>query len=136
VGRKLRAAWSKTDAAQAERDLRALARALESKHPGAAGSILEGLEETLTVTRLGLTPSLLRTFKSPNPVESMISIARDTHCNVKRWRDGKMALRWIAAGMLEAEKQFRRVNGHRDLHILGRALDCHKEVIEGGKQVA
>jgi putative transposase len=130
VARKLRAAWAKTDAAQAERDLRALARALASKHPGAAASILEGLEETLTVTKLGLTPSLLRTFKSTNPVESMISIARDAHRNVKRWRDGRMALRWIAAGMLEAERQFRRVNGFRDLHILVRALECHREVIE------
>ncbi|MGH2530260.1 MAG: IS256 family transposase [Actinomycetota bacterium] len=136
VARKLRAAWAKTDAAVAERELRALARHMELKHPGAAASILEGLEETLTVTRLGLTPSLLRTFKSTNPVESMISIARDTHRNVKRWRDGRMALRWIAAGMLEAEKQFRRVNGFRDLHILARALECHKEVIEERKQVA
>jgi len=136
VARKLRAAWSRTDAHQAERELRALAKHLEARHPGAAASILEGLEETLTVTRLGLTPSLLRTFKTTNPVESMISIARDAHRNVKRWRDGRMALRWIAAGMLEAEQQFRRVNGYRDLHILARALECHREVIEERKQVA
>lgn len=83
-----------------------------------------------------LPPSLLRTFKSTNPIESMISIARDSHRNVKRWRNGRMALRWIAAGMLEAEKQFRRVNGYRDLHVLTRALECHREVIEEGKQVA
>jgi len=88
------------------------------------------------VTRLGLTPSLLRTFKSTNPIESMISIARDTHRNVKRWRDGTMALRWIAAGMLEAEKQFRKVNGYRDLHVLKRALERHQEVIEGRRNVA
>lgn len=136
VARKLRAAWARTDAAQAERELRALARQLESRHPGAAASILEGLEDTLTVTRLGLTPSLLRTFKSTNPVESMISITRDTHRNVKRWRDGRMALRWIAAGMLEAERRFRRVNGHRDLHVLARALERHGEVIEERKHVA
>ena len=136
VARKLRAAWSRTDAHQAERELRALAKHLEPKHPGAAASILEGLEETLTVTRLGLTPSLLRTFKTTNLVESMISIARDAHRNVKRWRDGRMALRWIAAGMLEAEQQFRRVNGYRDLHILARALECHREVIEERTQVA
>jgi putative transposase len=66
----------------------------------------------------------------------MISIARDAHRNVKRWRDGRMALRWTAAGMLEAERQFRRVNGHRDLHILARALACHREVIEERKHVA
>src|SRR5205807_9630733 len=110
VARKLRAAWSNTDPAQAERELRALARALETKHPGAAAATTEGLEETLTVTRLGLPPSVLRTFKSTNPVESMISIARGAHRNVKRWRDGRMALRWTAAGMLEAERQFRRVS--------------------------
>lgn len=98
--------------------------------------MLEGLEETLTVTRMGLPPSLLRTFKSTNPIESMISIARDSHRNVKRWRDGKMAMRWIAAGMLEAEKQFRKVNGYRDLHVLERALERHREMIEEGKLVA
>src|SRR6266545_4342275 len=72
--------------------------------------------------RLGLPPSLLRTFKSTKPVESMISIARDATRNVKRWRSGEMAMRWIAAGMLEAEKQFRKVNGHHDMHALARAL--------------
>lgn len=136
IARKLRAAWSKTDAGAAERELRGLARALEAAHPGAAASILEGLEETLTITRLGLPPSLHRTFKTTNPIESMISIARDATRNVKRWRDGKMALRWIAAGMLEAERQFRRVNGHRDLHVLKRALERHQEVIEGRQKVA
>src|SRR3990170_4038700 len=136
IARKVRAAWAMEDATAAERQLRALARHLESAHPGAAGSILEGLEETLTVTRLELPPSLLRTFKTTNPIESMISIARDATRNVKRWRDGKMALRWIAAGMLEAEKQFRKVDGYRDLHVLKRALERHQEVIEGKEKVA
>lgn len=136
IARKLRAAWAKTNAAQAEIELRSIARHLADAHPGAAASLLEGLEETLTVTRMGLPPSLLRTFKSTNPIESMISVARDSHRNVKRWRDGRMAMRWIAAGMLEAEKQFRKVNGYRDMHVLKRALECHKEVIEEGKQVA
>lgn len=136
LARKLRAAWANPDADTAERELRAIARHLQDRHPGAAASMLEGLEETLTVTRMGLPPSLLRTFKSTNPIESMISIARDSHRNVKRWRDGKMAMRWIAAGMLEAEKQFRRVNGYRDLHVLERALERHREVIEQGKLVA
>ena len=134
--RKLRVVWANPDADTAERELRAIARHLQDRHPGAAASMLEGLEETLTVTRMGLPPSLLRTFKSTNPIESMISIARDSHRNVKRWRDGKMAMRWIAAGMLEAEKQFRKVNGYRDLHVLERALERHGEVIEEGKLVA
>ncbi|MGH2705343.1 MAG: IS256 family transposase [Actinomycetota bacterium] len=136
IARKVRAAWSMNDAAGAERELRGIARHLESAHPGAAASILEGLEETLTVTRLGLPPSLCRTFKTTNPIESMISIARDATRNVKRWRNGKMALRWIAAGMLEAERQFRKVDGHRDLHVLKRALERHQGVIEGTKKVA
>lgn len=66
----------------------------------------------------------------------MISIARDATRNVKRWRDGKMALRWIAAGMLQAERQFRKVDGYRDLHILKRALERHQEVVEEAKKAA
>lgn len=66
----------------------------------------------------------------------MISIARDVHRNVKRWRSGEMALRWVAAGMLEAETKFRKINGYRDLHILKRALECHQEVVEGRKKIA
>jgi len=134
--RKLRAAWAKPDVGAAEGELRSLAKHLELAHPGAAASLREGLEETLTVTRLGLPQSLARTFKSTNPIESMISIARDATRNVKRWRSGTMAMRWIAAGMLEAEKQFRKVNGHRDMHVLKRALDCHTEMVERRRQVA
>lgn len=122
IGRKLDKAWKETDVEHAEQELRTLARQLQADHPGAAASLREGLEETLTVSRLGLSPSLLRTFKSTNPIESMISVARTVTGNVKRWRDGQMILRWTAAGVLEAEKQFRRVNGHRDLQLLRIAL--------------
>ncbi len=123
VGRKLDKAWALTSADRAESELRAIAEQLRGQHPGAAASVLEGLDETLTVSRLGLSPSLLRTFKSTNPIESMISVAQTVTRNVKRWRNGQMVLRWTAAGMLEAEKQFRRVNGYRDLHLLRRALE-------------
>jgi putative transposase len=126
IGRKLDRAWRETDVEKAEQELRDLARQLQSDHPGAAASLREGLEETLTVTRLGLSPSLLRTFKSTNPIESMISVARTVTGNVKRWRDGSMVLRWTAAGVLEAEKQFRRVNGYRDLQLLRLALQATK----------
>ncbi|HEX9776038.1 MAG TPA: IS256 family transposase [Actinomycetota bacterium] len=136
IARKLRAAWVIPDPVKAAAELRSIARHLDTDHPGAAASLLEGLEETLTVNKLRLPPSLLRTFASTNPIESMISIARDCSRNVTRWRNGRMALRWIAAGMLQAEKQFRRINGYRDLHVLARALERHKEVIEEGKQVA
>ena len=76
---------------------------------------------------MGLSPSLLRTFKSTNPIESKISVGSTVTRNVKRWRDGKMVLRWVAAGMLEAEKQFRRINGYRDLHLLRRALEENQQ---------
>ncbi len=136
IGKKLDRAWGHTDARQAEVELRALARSLEVKHPGAATSVLEGLEETLAVTRLGLPPSLLKTFKSTNPIESMISVGNTVTRNVKRWRDGKMVLRWTAAGMLEAEKQFRRVRGYRELPLLKSALRQHEEVSNQRREAA
>ena len=103
------------DALVAEATLEALARSLYKAHPGAAGSLREGLVETLTISRLGVPPTLARTLRSTNVIESMIEICRDHSANVKRWRDGHMALRWCAAGMGEAARQFRRVNGH--LHL-------------------
>ena len=123
VRRKLRAAWAKPDADEAKRDLEALARELARKRPGAAASLREGLEETLTVTRLGVTGTLLKTVFSTNPVESMIEIVKEHASNVKRWRDGTMALRWAAAGMEAARDQFRRVKGYRQLPQLAAALE-------------
>ena len=125
VAKKMRAAYHDPDALAAEATLEALARSLEKKHPGAAGSLREGLFDTLTVTRLGVPPTLARTLRSTNAVESMIEICRDHSTNVKRWRDGQMALRWCAAGMLEASKQFRRVNGFLHLPALRSALEAH-----------
>src|SRR5487761_1259635 len=130
IGRKLDRAWRETDADRALSDLRTLASQLQTDHPGAAASLREGLEETLTVSRLNLSPSLLRTLKSTDPIESMISVARTVTGNVKRWRDGTMIVRWTAAGILEAEKQFRRINGFRDLQLLHIALEAYREPIE------
>src|SRR5207253_11464770 len=93
-------------------------------HPGAAASLREGMEETLTVLRLGVPPTLARTLRSTNCIESMIEICREHAKNVKNWKDGQMALRWAAAGMLEAGKQFRRVNGHLHLPALRAALEA------------
>lgn len=121
----MRAAYHDSNALRAEATLEALARDLERSHPGAAGSLREGLTETLTITRLGVPPTLARTLRSTNAIESMIDIGRDHAANVKRWRDGQMALRWCAAGMLEAKKQFRRVNGYLQLPALRAALDAH-----------
>jgi putative transposase len=125
IQRKLRAAWAKPDAAEAKADLESLARSLAKQRPGAAASLREGLDETLTVTRLGITGALLRTLGSTNPVESMIEIIRDHSRRVKRWSSGEMALRWAAAGMLAAQSQFRRVKGYRQLPALARALEQH-----------
>lgn len=125
VARKMRAAYHHPDPLQAQATLEALARSLDKAHPGAAGSLREGLAETLTVARLGVPPTLARTLRSTNAIESMIEICRDHSSNVKRWRDGQMALRWCAAGMGEAAKQFRRVNGHLHLPTLRTNLDTH-----------
>jgi len=122
VRAKLRTGWANPDAAAAEAELEALARALAAKHPGAASSLREGLSETLTVTRLGISGALLKTVFSTNPVESMIEIVRAHSANVKRWRDGEMTLRWAAAGMESARSQFRRVKGYRRLPQLAAAL--------------
>ena len=125
VTKRMRAAYHADSALEAEAQLVALAKELDKTHPGAAGSLREGMAETLIVLRLDLPPSLARTFRSTNAIESMISICRDHAKNVKRWRDGQMALRWCAAGMVEASGQFRRVNGHLHLPALRAALEQH-----------
>ena len=125
VTKKMRAAYRHESALAAEADLETLARQLSKTHPGAAASLREGLAETLTVNRLGVPPTLARTLRSTNAIESMIEICRDHSTNVKRWRDGQMALRWCAAGMGEAAKQFRKVNGFLHLPALRTALNAH-----------
>jgi transposase-like protein len=124
VAKRMRAAYRNPDPLVAQADLEALARELHRSHPGAAASLREGLAETLTIGRLGMPPTLARTLRSTNTIESMIEICRDHALNVKRWRDGQMVLRWMAAGMGEAAKQFRRVNGHLHLPALRAALDA------------
>lgn len=125
VEKRMRKAYHAGSALEAEAQLTALAKELDKTHPGAAGSLREGMAETLTVLRLEVPPTLARTLRSTNAVESMISISRDHSRNVKRWRDGQMAMRWCAAGMVEASKQFRRVNGHLHLSALRTALERH-----------
>jgi len=125
VGKRMRAAYHAESAIVAEAQLEALANELARTHPGAAGSLREGMAETLTVLRLGVSPTLARTLRSTNCIESMISIARTHSRNVKNWQNGTMALRWCAAGMIEAGKQFRRVNGHLHLPALRTSLNAH-----------
>ena len=123
VAKRMRRAYHHGDPLVAQAELEALARELDRSHPGAAASLREGLAETLTITRLGVPPTLARTLRSTNTIESMIEICRDHAANVKRWQDGQMVLRWIAAGMGEARLQFRRVNGYLHLQALRIALD-------------
>ena len=123
VKHQLRSAWAQDDHARALDGLRRLAGELDHHHPGAAASLREGLEETVTLTRLGITGSLRTTLQSTNAIESMISILRRTSRNVKRWQSGDMCLRWTAAGMLEAEQQFRRIIGYSDLAKLALAVE-------------
>src|SRR5690242_5684869 len=123
--KRMRQAYHAESALQAEGLLTELAAELGKTHPGAAASLREGMAETLTILRLGVPPTLARTLHSTNTIESMIGICREHSKNVKRWRDGTMALRWCAAGMLEAGHQFRRVNGHLHLPKLRGALEDH-----------
>jgi hypothetical protein len=120
---RLRTAWGLDDHDRALDQLRVLADELHRSHPGAAASLREGIEETLTVTRLAVRGSLKRTLASTNPCESMIETVRRVSRNVKRWQNGDMCLRWTAAAMLEAEAQFRKVIGYRDLGKLALAVE-------------
>ena len=123
VKHRLRRAWAENDHDRALSQLQMLAGELEHSHPGAAASLKEGMTETLTVTRLHIRGALKRTLQSTNPCESMIETVRRTSRNVKRWQSGEMCLRWTAAGMLEAERQFRRIIGHADLARLALAVE-------------
>ena len=124
VGKALRDAWDLDSADRAARVLERLAGSLERDHPGAASSIREGLEETLTVQRLGLTGTLARTLRTTNIIENLMgSVERYTR-RVKRWRGGQMIQRWVASALVDAEPRFRRVRGYRDLRYLVGALDA------------
>jgi putative transposase len=127
---KIRGAWALTDPGLAKQRLEQLACELDRTWPDAAGSLREGLDDTLTLMRLGIGGQLARTLCSTNPCESMIEIVRYTQRNVKRWRDGDMRKRWTAAGMLVAEQQFRRIIGYRDLARLVIAIERHADRVK------
>ena len=118
----LQRAYRSTDVAPARRLLLDLARRLEAEHPSAAESVREGLDETLTVLALQLPDSLRRSLTTTNAAESLISRTRHVKRNVKRWRGGQMVVRWVAAGVLEAVKGFRRLKGHKAMPQLVTAL--------------
>jgi transposase-like protein len=126
VRRALRQAWELDDADKAERLLRNLARRIERQAPSVAGSILEGLDEMLTVNRLALPVQLRRSLACTNSIENVMGTVRRVCRNVKRWRNAGMALRWTAAGMMEAAKGFRRLKAHSQLPILKAALAAYQ----------
>lgn len=135
VDAKLSKAFNNPDPVAGRRAVMDLARMLEDRHPDAAASLREGLDDMFTVRRFGLSDRLCRTLSNTNTIESMISIARDTAGNVKRWRDGKMIKRWVAAGMLNAERSFRRVKGVKDMPTLVAALARHIDQLDETKEV-
>jgi putative transposase len=128
-------AYATRDPKRARRLLENLARRLDSAHPGAAGSLREGLEETLTVMRLDLPESLARVLSSTNLIENLFSRVRDTARRVKRWQGGMMILRWTAAGVLEAERRFRKVAGYRALPKLVAALRAHDAAVDRQRKI-
>lgn len=127
---RVRGAWALKDAVEAEQQLERLAAELERSWPDAAASLREGMTETLTLMRLGITGRLAKTLSSTNPIESMIEIVRHTQRNVKRWQDGDMRKRWTAAGILQAEQQFRRIVGYSDLAKLVTAIERRHLTLE------
>jgi transposase-like protein len=121
--RRMRAAYNMTAYQEAKGALQKLWRQLVEINPSAARSLEEGMEETLTVHRLGVGPLLRGTLASTNPIESCFSTVRRTTRNVRRWQGGDHIARWTAAGLLEAERFFRRVKGYRELAALTRKLN-------------
>jgi transposase-like protein len=118
----LREAWGLHDAKLAKARLERLASSLKADHPGAAASVCEGLEETLTLQGLGIEGTLYRKLRSTNAIENLNSGVASYSKNVKRWQGGSMVVRWVSAAIVEAEKKFRRVQGWRDIEKLARAL--------------
>ena len=134
--RALRQAWELDDADKAEKLLRNLARTLEREAPGVAGAILEGLDEILTVVRLGLPKELRRSLACTNIIENIMGSVRRVCRNVKRWRDASMALRWTAAAMIEAAKGFRRLKAKSQLPQLRAALLAHRQKAAAAAAIA
>ncbi len=122
VRRAMNDAWHTENPALALKQLQRLASSLAREHPGAASSLREGMEETLTLRRLGIDGALYRTLRTTNAIENLNgSVAHYTR-NVRRWRDGQMLVRWIGAALLEARRGFRRLRGYRDIQKLRAAL--------------
>jgi len=134
VRRVLDEAYGLEDAALAQRRLEQLAAGLDATHPGAAASLREGLDDALTLQRLGVTGALYRTLRSTNAIENLNGLVGHFARHVRRWRDGRMLVRWIATALQEVRRSFRRVRGHRELAALIRVLD--RQTLDNRKEVA
>jgi transposase-like protein len=137
TGAMISTAYGCSDPTRALDILNKLARQLERKHPSAAASLREGLEETLTVLSFKLDDEALRrTLVTTNPIENLNSVLRRIHRNVKRWRDGTMVLRWVGVGLQEATKGFHRLKGHAGMPKLLTALRAHDTRLAGDGALA
>lgn len=136
VCRRLTEAYTQTDVQAALRSLKTTVRWLRNINPDAASSLEEGLEETITVIRLGIDPQLAVHLRSTNPIESAFDRVRRLGTRVKRWRGGDMKRRWCATGLLEAEKKFRRLKGHAHMPQFIRALDRITDQNSGASKIA
>ncbi len=122
VSKTMRDAYKSKSRATAKRRLLQLVSHLDDEHPDAAASLKEGLDETLTLKDMNLSASLERTLSTTNPIENLNGTIRRVSRRVKRWRDGKMVKRWIAASVLEAQRGFRKLRGHKSMPALIAAL--------------
>ena len=136
IRRAMRKAWDSKSAKTALKRLRQIASKLEREHPGAASSLREGMEETVTVLALGLQGALQRTLRSTNPIESLNGSVQLYTRNVKRWRGGSMIQRWVGAALLDAQGRFHRVRGYRDLPKLGQALQGPASAVDSTAKAA
>jgi putative transposase len=136
IKRALDEAWNAKDATRAQRLLENLARSLETSHPGAAASLREGLEDTLTLLRLGVKGTLLESLRSTNAIESLNDKIATYTRRVKRWQGGKMMLRWVGAAIVDAREGFRGVRGLKDMSILVDALRRHEKSLHANNEAA
>jgi len=132
VKRALKDAWSVSDAELARKQLSRLASSLQARHPGAAASLREGLEETLTVQALGITGALQRTLRTTNPIENLNGSVAHYCRNVKRWGDGQMVLRWVASALSDAATRMRKLRGCGQMRTLLKALDARRPDNDNG----
>lgn len=136
IGAALRKAWSADSEGDARKQLAAIESRLELQHPGAVAALREGLDETLTLLRLGVTGALHRTLCSTNPIENLQGALKRAARRVKRWRGGSMALRWAVSAVMDAEKRFRRIRGYRQLVAFNASLSSFSSATDPIRQTA